>query len=273
MDCTSLAGRDHQLSLTDELIVAVSNDGDIFIWERQNFDLIFKDSEAHNSSIYGVKMLEDTLFTGDIEGTLNIFNVSKEEVVKKNTVNTERRITHLDYDGTYLLIGSAQFLYLMTVDEKANLEEHIRIESGWIGSCSLSYPFAISTRSSGGAKIWDLRTGSLYKNILEDTNMHFFLHNVQNGILAIAPHHIHNRERTFLVDLRTIENETPRVKSFKDFQKQLFSWHYGVGVCLNDTKLVVGVGRFFVVKEFWYYHVQNDEEYIGIENLFTKGFL
>ena len=31
LDCTSLAGRDHQLSLTDELIVAVSNDGDIFM--------------------------------------------------------------------------------------------------------------------------------------------------------------------------------------------------------------------------------------------------
>ena len=38
-----------------------------------------------------------------------MFNVLKTEVVKKKTLNLGHRITHIDYDGTYVLIGSVNF--------------------------------------------------------------------------------------------------------------------------------------------------------------------
>ena len=206
-----------QLSISEQCIVGVTISGEIFIWERNHFKLVHKDDESHIVGINGVKIVGNTLVTGDSNGLINVFNIIHEKVTKVSKKQFESSISHIDFDGTFVLVGSSSSLILLSLHDFETLKEIKHIETGFVHVCILSFPFAVTTDLEPGAKIWDLRTGNLSRTILKSCS--FFKMDLNNGILALSQYSSHlNTCQTFLVDMISIENgdDDVKVKKFED---------------------------------------------------------
>jgi len=268
-----------QLSISEQFIVGVTISGEIFIWEKNHFKLIHKDDHSHIVGINGVKIVGKILVTGDSKGLMNVFNISHEKVTNVSKKQFELSISHIDFDGTFVLIGSSSSLILLSLHDFETLKEIKDIETGFVCVCVLSFPFAVTTDSGPGAKIWDLRTGILSKTILKSCS--FFKMDLNNGILALSQYSSHlDTCQTFLVDMISIENGVDDIK-VKKFEEQLITNQIEEITCvsLSDFNLIQSCGNEILIKNFkmcWDSTVDNlkniEQEEIEKKknNLFTR---
>ena len=222
-----------QVSISENFIVGVNISGEIFIWERKNYKLIHKDDNSHVAGIQGVKTVGNILVTGDSKGLLNVFSINNEKVKKVGKWQFETPISHIDFDGYFLLVGSSTSLTLLSLHDFETLKEIKNIETGFICVCILSFPFAVTTDSRPGAKIWDLRTGFFNRTILKTCS--FFKMDLNNGILALSQYSNHLETcQTFLVDMLSIESGDDDIK-VKKLEDQIIPFQTDEMLCVRKA--------------------------------------
>ena len=252
LDCQS-SGAFVQLSVGKKFIVAVSSYGIVSVWESGKFSLIYRENIHENTTIQGIKAVDNIFITGDVEGSINVFRVCENNVeLLLNMEDEKNPINHLDFDGKWILTGSQNTLKIWNIFNDKDWSKTVK--SGYICCCCLSFPFAASAgvRLSKGVKIWDLKKGILLMTILEQC--FFWALDLRGDYIAAAMSSNNQKNpQVHLIDLSKVSRgEEGLVRSFPcEDRATILNPH----ICMNTSKIIEAHGNIVRTREFWSYQV------------------
>jgi len=253
LDCQS-SGAFVQLSVGKDFVVAVSSYGIVSVWEKTKFSLIFRENVHENSTIQGIKAMNDIFITGDVDGSINAFKVRDKEVAHVLSMVEEKNpVNHLDFDGKWILTGSRNTLKIWNLFDEKDWSKTLK--TGYICCCCLSYPLAASAgvRLSKGVKIWDLRKGTLLVAILEQC--FFWSLDLQGNYLAAAMSSNNQKNpQIHLIDMSKVTEGESLVRSLPcEDRATVLNPH----ICSNTSKIIEAHGSVVRLREFWNYQVSD----------------
>lgn len=159
-------------------------------------------------------------------------------------------INHIDSDGVWILAGSSMKLNLWRLEDCQRVKS---LDTTWINSLSLCYPFALTVGNAKGVVVWDLEKGEKIRNF--GKAMFWQVHN--NGkffgaSIANMPWDVGKNQSVMLYNIEELTDaKLPPVNLWKR-RKYFESGRNKVVSCaLNTSCLVTAQGKNVHVWDFW----------------------
>lgn len=152
------------------LIATVTSMGVIVIRNKVTYALIYKESHHRNEPLHIVKIATDLIITSGRQEVVVLIHkrlkigVDDTEYVQETCRFSDSSagvITHVDSDGSKILIGTSRYILLWDVKEQCWLN---KIQSGFINSLILHFPFAFTVGAGPSGGVWNLITGDMLRN-------------------------------------------------------------------------------------------------------------
>ena len=174
-----------------DVVATVTDKGDVSVWKKSDWSLLYKQSPHGNVKVNEVKVLPDLIITAGDNGRLSLLSWDGEMFSLRRMIGEGLRppwdelqnmlhcgirgIHGLDSDGEWVLFASmAVGLQLWSLTDDV-VGPSISIDTQTIISVALSYPYGVifghfmNGPNVRVVQVWDLVTGQLVRNVNADT--------------------------------------------------------------------------------------------------------
>jgi len=156
-----------QADIGDYLIVTTTSRGVVIVRNKVTYALFYK---ASHHGVHSVRVAGDLVVTACREEVVVLMH-RRVTIGRDDTEYMEEKcrlsdtaagvITHVDCDGNLLLMGTSRSLLLWSLEEEQCIK---KIQSGFINSLVLHYPFGFTVGAGPSGGVWDLLTGEIVRS-------------------------------------------------------------------------------------------------------------
>ena len=154
----------------DYLIATTTSKGVIIVRNKVTYALFYKDSHHGDHPVHAVKVSGDLVVTGGKQDvavmrhrrkTIGRDDSEYMEELCRFSDHSSGVITNVDCDGSLVLAGTSRCLLLWSVEAQQCIK---RIQSGFINSLILNFPFGFTVGAGPSGGVWDLVTGEMIRS-------------------------------------------------------------------------------------------------------------
>lgn len=254
-----------QQDIGKEVVCTVTEKGDVSVWRRRDWSLLYKSSHHGKVEVYGVRVVKEYIITGGCDGRIAVLRWNGQEFIgpsmlgespispktnRRNIMEDEMMINHIDSDGVWILAGSSMKLNLWSLKDCKKVKS---LNTSWINSLSLCYPFALTVGNAKGVIVWDLEKGDHLRSFGKE--MFWQVH--KNGSffgasIANMPWDSKKDQSVMLYSIGELTNDKLSPDNLWKRRKYLESGSNKVVSCaLNTSCLVTAQGNNVHVWDFW----------------------
>jgi len=254
-----------QQDIGREVVCTVTEKGDVSVWRRGDWSLLYKSCHHGKVEVYGVRVVKDYVITGGCDGRIAVLKWNGQEfnepsmlgqspisreLRQRSIMEDEMMINHIDSDGFWILAGSSMKLNLWSLEDCKKVKS---LDTSWINSLCLSYPFALTVSNAKGVAVWDLEKGEHLRSFGRE--MFWQVH--QNGrffgaSIANMPWDSRKDQSVMLYSIGELTHQKLSPENLWKRRKYLESSRNKVVSCaLNTSCLVTAQGSNVQVWDFW----------------------
>ena len=158
------------VDIGDYLIATATSKGVVIVRNKVTYALFYKGNHHGDQLIHSVVVAGDLVVTASNQEVV-VMSHQRVTIGRDDTEYMEERcrlsdqaagvITCVDCDGSLVLMGTSRSLLLWSPENKQCIK---KIQSGFINSLVLHYPFGFTVGAGPSGGVWDLLTGKIVRS-------------------------------------------------------------------------------------------------------------